>query len=252
MKQEEQEEVRRLKDLHDRGRKQGIYTFTGFLNMNQLSVFYEHANEIGAANGKVFGGYPNSERAMIRFGNPDELGYEEEFPIVCVQFAPANEKFAGKIGHRDVLGAIMNLGIERTLIGDIRFMNHKIFVYCASHIADYLCAEMTRIGRTVVVSKIAQPDQLLDTIQLEELTGIIASLRIDVFVAFLTDLSRKNTTDLLLAKNVYVNGRICDNFSYLLKDQDVISIRGYGKFIFEGVLGQTKKDRLKVRYQKYI
>lgn len=252
MKQEELEEVRRLKDLHERGLKQGIYTFTGFLNMNQLSVFYEHVNEIGAANGKVFGGYQDAERAMIRFGNPEELGYEEEFPIVCVQFAPANEKFASEIGHRDVLGALMNLGIERTLIGDIRFVNRKIYVYCASHIADFLCSEITRIGRTVVVSEIAQPDQLLDMVQMEECTGNIASLRLDVFVAFLTDLSRKNSTELLLAKNVYVNGRICDNFSYLMKDGDVISIRGYGKFVFKGVLGQTKKERLKVHYQKYV
>lgn len=252
MRQEERDEVRRWKDLHDRGRKQGIYTFTGFLNMNQLSIFYTHVNEIGTTNWKVSGGYENAERAIIRFGNLEDLGYEEEFPISCVQFSAANEKFASEIGHRDVLGAIMNLGIERTLIGDIRFVNRKIYVYCASHIADYLCSEIIRIGKTVVVSKIAQPDQLLDMVQMEEDTGIIASLRIDVFVAFLTDLSRKNSTELLLAKNVYVNGRICDNFSYLMKEGDIISIRGYGKFVFGGVLGQTKKERLKVNYQKYV
>lgn len=252
MRAEDREEAKRFMDLYERGHKQGIYTFTGFLNMNQLSVLFELGDKIGTNNWDVFGGYSNSERAIARFGNPEEMGYEEEFPISCVQLSPANEKFAGDMGHRDVLGAIMNLGIERTLIGDIRFANGKIFVYCVNHIAEYLCNEMTRIGRTVVVSVIAKPDQVPDTVQLEEHTGIIASLRIDVFVAFLTDLSRKNTSELLLAKKVYVNGRICDNYSYLMKEGDVISIRGYGKFVFKCTLGQTKKDRLKIQYEKYV
>lgn len=252
MRQEDREEAKRFLDLYRRSQKQGTFNFTGFLNRNQSSILFEMEAEIKKGDWKLYGGYSEAERVMARFGNPDELGYEEDFPISCLFFAPANPKFAQEIGHRDVLGAIMNLGIERSLIGDIRFGNQKIYLYCAEHIGEYICSEITRIGRTVIITGQAEHDQVLESIQFEENNAIIASTRIDVLVAYLCKLSRKSATELLLGKNVFVNGKVCDNFSYQIKDNDVISIRGYGKIIFDGVTGQTKKDRMKIQYRKYI
>ena len=73
----------------------------------------------------LFGGCDGTERNIARFGNSEELGYEEDFPIVCLEILPKSEKFAEPLCHRDFLGALMNLGIERKNIGDISVMHKR-------------------------------------------------------------------------------------------------------------------------------
>ena len=110
---------KRLSELADRSYSKGQFTFTQFLNMAELSVYYEIGKTLNYAKPSVYGGYEGAERAVVRFGNPEELGYEEAFPIDLLEISPVAEKFADDLTHRDFLGALMNLGIERELLGDI-------------------------------------------------------------------------------------------------------------------------------------
>ena len=93
----------RLKDLAEVSFSQGRYTFTHFLSLAEQDEFYTIEPELRYAGITVSGGCDGAERQMIRFGNPEEFGYEEEFPISCIHCRPMAAKFAEKCNHRDVL-----------------------------------------------------------------------------------------------------------------------------------------------------
>ena len=124
---------KRLLELADKSYNRGIYTYTPFLSLSEQQVFYEVQKEVAHAGYAMEGGAPICERKMIRFGSVDNLGYEEDFPIVCVEIMPVTPKFADKFTHRDFLGAVMNLGIERSTI-EIFLQSRERFIlsgkYC--------------------------------------------------------------------------------------------------------------------------
>lgn len=107
---------RRLTELADTAYTQNRYTYTPFLGLAEQQAYYAVEREVSYAGVLMEGGAPLCERKMVRFGNP---GYEETFPIARLEILPKTPKFAEHLTHRDFLGAVMNLGIERDVTGDI-------------------------------------------------------------------------------------------------------------------------------------
>ena len=87
--------------------------------------------------------------------------------------------------------------------------------------------------------------------QKKEETILASSVRIDGIISKLYHLSRNESLELFQAKKIFINGRLGENRSNLLKEGDIVSVRGYGKFQFEGVLHETKKGRLAVKIGVY-
>lgn len=192
------------------------------------------------------------ERQIVRFGSFETLGFEEDFPIITLLIEPLIDKFSDNLSHRDYLGAIMNLGIKREVLGDILIKDKRAYVFCLDEIADYLCSELTRIKHTSIkISKIEGDIPELER-KLEDFDILVTSPRIDAVVAALTKLSRSQASLLFREKKVLVNNRTCENNSMMLKESCTLSIRGYGKFIYIGEGGRTKKDRVFVKMQKYV
>ena len=88
-------------DLANQSDRNGHYTFTGFLSQGEQDLFYRTLPELAGISYTLFGGMEGCERQMIRFGDSGQLGYEEAFPIVCMEIAPKMEKFADTLSHRD-------------------------------------------------------------------------------------------------------------------------------------------------------
>ena len=109
--------IEHLADLAKRAQARNIFTFSGFLSPDEQAKLLEKKRELSPFT--LFGGTIGTERNMARFGSVQALGYEESFPIVCVKIEPVNPRFAEKLTHRDYLGSIMGLGIERSGVGDI-------------------------------------------------------------------------------------------------------------------------------------
>ena len=143
--------VRRFIDLSRQADTKGIVLFSDFLNMNEINLLEQNKSDL-CSSYSLFGGYEYAERQMVAF-QPDALYYNWEFPISCIQYRPVNEKFAQDLSHRDVLGAIMHLGIERSLIGDILFQKKEVFVFCHQKISSYLLEELSQIKRTQVIGQ---------------------------------------------------------------------------------------------------
>lgn len=235
---------KRFVELAEKAYRNNQYLFTNFLNMAELNAFYEIQKEISHVPYRVFGGAPNCERQMIGFGSEELFGYEEPFPIRCIQAEPLIEKFADDFSHRDFLGALMNLGIEREVIGDIALQGKKAYIFCTERIASYLAENLTQVKRTSMRCTVLLeiPEILKPQLERREVTA--ASERIDAVLGKLCNLSRSQSVLGFREKKVFVNGRQCENNSYVLKKGDIVTYRGFGKFIYEGIKYETKKGKL--------
>ena len=146
---EQQALAKRFAELSARAERRGMYTFTPFLDLAQQSVLRAMERRLPLPP-LWFGGYDGAERQLACFGRPEEVGAPPAPPIVCLQVKAKNERFARALGHRDLLGAIMALGIKRELIGDILPRGKGGYVFCLEEIGEYLCAQLTEVGSAAV------------------------------------------------------------------------------------------------------
>lgn len=250
---EEQQLKNRIKDLADKSFRQNTYTFTSFLGLSEQDVFWklENGGELRFTKHEMWGGYDSAERKVVRFGSEEDFGYEEEYPIVCIHIKPLLAKFADKLSHRDFLGALMNLGIERSTIGDIRVGDKEAYLFCLSSIAEYICDTLDKVKHTNVKCELVTNAEEIPQEEPESMEVLVPSLRIDACLAKVYNHSRGTILEMFRTGKVYVNGKLCENNSKTLKEGEVVNLRGYGKFIFDGLLHETKKGRLCVQIRIY-
>lgn len=249
----------RIRDLAQRSYNQNIYTYTNFLNAADMEVLYNMRNELSGIPYEIFGGLPNSERVMVGFGSEEMLGYPGHFPISVIKVQPLIDKFSDELPHRDFLGALMNLGIEREMIGDILVKGsdksgrkNTAFVCAADTMVDYIVDNLTKIKHTNVKCAIVDARTCPELeVTLMPMSVITASSRFDGIVSGITRLSRSKTAELFKEKHISLNGRLYQNPSYNLKPGDIISIKGYGKYIFDSVGNETRKGRTYINLKKY-
>lgn len=241
---------KRFIDLSRQAQQKDIVLFSDFLNLNEQNIFERSISELYCGF-EMSGGFPNSERQMIAF-LPDALCYTWNYPIVCLKITPLNRRFADELTHRDVLGSLMNLGIERSLLGDILIENNVIYVFCVERIADYICEELTRIRHTSVKLELVSLLDVNIVPKTEELEGIVTSNRLDSVIACICKVSRSQANEWIRGGKVFINSRVLLNTTYECKQSELISVRSVGRFLFHGTLGETRKGRLKIRYEKYI
>ncbi len=245
------EEIQRLKELAKRSYNNSKYTFTDFMSCADLEEFYKNEKDLSFASPELFGGCELSERKMIRFGNENEIGYSEGFPITALSIKPLANKFADDLNHRDFLGALMNLGIRREMLGDIFIKDKEACVFCKDTIADFIIDNLTRVKHTTVKVTRADNTDALTAPTIEEKVIQVSTARIDAVISKVYNLSRQKALELFVQGLVFLNGRNLTENSKSLKNGDIISVRGYGKFEFTGELGVSKKGKLNVKVGIY-
>jgi len=243
---------RKIIDTANRAYSQNIYCYTNFLSISELSVYHSMQNELSFITSQTFGGTPASERQLIQFGSSKEFGYDDTFPIDTICVTPLVPKFAESLSHRDYLGAVMNLGIDRSLIGDIVIKDLAAYIFCVNHITDFIIEHLTKIKHTNVKCSLftSQVDELAPI--LKDIEIIAASPRIDAVAAALTKLSRSKVIELFTSGKIYLNSICCQKHSAQLKHGDILVIRGLGKYIYEGNGNETRKGRVYVHLKKYV
>lgn len=242
---------KRIRELAARSYDKGIFTFTEFLDLAGQDLFYQMEQELRYAGITVYG-EEFLDRKVIRFGKAEELGYEEDFPISCICIEPVMEKFSENLSHRDYLGALMSLGIERANLGDILIKEKKAFIFCLDRIVPYLLEHIIQIRHTNVKCSIVSEEIEYLRPQKERQAVLCPSERIDVVIAKLYHLSRSQSMELFRTKKIFINSRLCENNSYQLKKEDIISVRGYGKFQYQGISHETKKGKISVLIDVYV
>ncbi len=242
--------LRHLLDLCRRNEKTGLWQYSAFLSPAEQDDFLRCPE----AAGRCFflsGGYEAAERKILAAGSEAESG-PAELPVSVVAVAPKSEKFSEELTHRDYLGAILGLGIERSLVGDILVRDRRAWVFCLPAAADLLASSLNQVRRATVTAEITSADIPELQPRYAPLRLNIASERLDAVTAAFAGLSRGQADQLFHAEKVFVNGRAVADRSAKLKAGDILSVRGFGKAVYDGIEHETRKNRLWVILRKYV
>ena len=241
---------KRLIDLSRQADWTGIVTFSAFLNLEEQNIYHNTMDEFYTKTAS-FGGYDGSERQMAAF-IPDALSYDWKYPVACLKISPLYPKYAQELTHRDVLGALMHLGLDRGKYGDILRQESYFLLFCEESVASFLMGELTRISRTEVKAEVFETDaELRFAPELEERPEIVASNRIDCIIAKAYHLSRAQAAEYLKSEKVFLNGRTVTDCNQSCESGTVVSVRGKGRFRFETDGASSKKGKLRVRFLMY-
>ena len=259
----------RIRELSNKAYQNEYVTHTEFLSASEIAAVYEIMARQGMPAGVnvcngvsfcLYGGWEEADRNVLCF-LPSYLD-EEAFclqgaadpqVVSCIRVRPVNARFADDLIHRDYLGALMNMGIERDQIGDILAVrgSEDAFIFVMKDIAKVICAELIRIRHTSVRCEEVLPGECNICPEFEEIEGSVASERLDAILAFVYRLSRAQAQQLIEAQDVFVDGRSAFSGGYDLKTGARVSVRGYGKFQYEGTGGTSKKGRLFAKVKLY-
>lgn len=251
MTKEEQQLEKRLLDLAETAYQRGIVTYSDFLNLNEQNIFHSIRPKLSYLKTESFGGYETAERQIAAFV-PDAPLFCSEYPIACVRIVPLQKKFAEKLSHRDYLGSLLNLGLNRAKTGDILVEEEQAYLFCQDKLADFICENLTRIRHTTVMAQQVGREDFSYEPKVQEIMGTIASVRLDSLLSLAFKASRSSLTGQIEGGKVFVNGRLTTSNGYQPKEGDLVSVRGMGRFRLQGVGGHSKKGRSYVTLLKYI
>lgn len=196
------------------------------------------------------GGYEAAERGILGVC-PYEVG-EDELPIGCLKIE-VKTGIGKALTHRDFLGALLGLGIERDAVGDIILGDFGAYVIMKQSLLDFVRMSLTSIGKYQNISLAEVPFNEIEVLppRLKVLNATIASLRMDAVIAAGFGLSRAQAAKLIQADKAKCNG-INPSVSDLVKEGDHITVRGFGKIRVGSIGGLTKKERQKIVLEKYV
>ncbi len=252
---------RRFIELSRTAYQREIITFSDFLNLNEQNILHTLPKEDLHTSLFSFGGYALAERQMaafipdalyLRYGkrtlSEDEIGY----PFSVLSVTPLNRKFSEELSHRDYLGALLNLGIERSKLGDILITEDEAMVFVHNDMCDFISEELTRVRHTMV--RVTRKERIGTDYRpdYEEIRGTVASVRLDSLLPLAFSSSRTKLSGLIEGAKVFVNGRLVTSNGYQVQEGDIISVRGMGKFRYEGAGQRTRKNRIYVVIHKYV
>lgn len=238
-----------------------IITYSDFLNLNEQNILHTLPKENLYTRYVSFGGYNLAERQMaafipdalyLRYGKESLSEEEIEYPFTVLSVAPHNRKFSEELSHRDYLGALLNLGIERSKLGDILISDGEALVFTHNDMCDFISEELTRVRHTTVRVSKKEFNGAEYAPNYEEIRGTVASVRLDSLLPLAFSSSRTKLSGLIEGAKVFVNGRLVTSNGYQVQEGDIISVRGMGKFRYKGAGQRTRKNRIYVVIHKYV
>ena len=235
------EKQKRFGELADRSNEKGHAVYSDFLGLAEISEFSSMRFSVPTT---LWGGYEDAERCVVCFGDREHFSDNSDYPMDCVCIKPVNQKFADSLTHRDFLGSLMGLGIRREVLGDIIISENCGYLFCMDTITEYIVENLKQVRHTTVECCVTDkiPENALPQPVNNEI--IESSERLDVIVASIYKMSRSQVLPLFHTEKVFVNGAVKTSLSTTVNVGDKISVRGFGRFIYNGVLRHTKKDRL--------
>lgn len=230
---------------------------TNFLDMHQISLVESFLKKIKYTNYVLWGGYGNSERKVLII-YPDKLSEEmvakNYAKIMSIIRIKLPETEYGKYSHRNYLGGIMKLGLEREKVGDILVEREGADIIVLNEVKKFLLQELPMLTRFENSNIIEEKIENLKNIepQIEIIKIIVPSVRLDNFVSDLARTSRTKALDIIKSERVFVNGILEMKTSKQIKENDTITIRGKGRFVVKGFTGTTRSGRIIVEIEKFI
>ena len=240
----------KLADLAKQAEDSGKFRLTPFLSPYEQDVAETIAANFAGLTVDFFGGYQGAERARATFLDKT-FGGKPSFEIAVIK-AEWRVEFT-RLSHRDVLGSVMSLGVDRSMIGDIIATGESAKILIDEKMLEYFLENLKEIGGASVT---VQKDELSSIApkeeRVKEISATVASLRIDAVAAAGFGMSRSKAAADIEADKIKLNWQSVKNASVAVKEGDIISIRGRGRVEVAQVRGQTKKGRIGLSLKRYV
>jgi len=228
-------------DKYTAAEKKRMQTNTDFLDPARCAMFMQTLTNRKSPNISFmpFGGYEDAERKIITF-------HTQEIEIEAIPITPLaivyNEKFSTPPTHRDYLGAVLGLGLDRGKVGDIRIADKGAMLYVLEDVAYFIAEHLTQVGRVAIKTTVNGQLSGLET------TGVIKritvpSMRLDAVLGSAFNLSRGKASALIESEKVFVNWKLAKK-THTTTVGDTITVRGIGRITIDSQGGNTKKDRI--------
>lgn len=223
--------------------------FVGFLDEHRQAVARAVLRERGEKNFCFFGGYDEAERVLLGIFPSFMLPENTAFPLTSIVF---RYRPSATLSHRDFLGTLLSLGLKREKIGDILCDEGQTVVFVSEELADFIAESVTKVGGEGVKSQTPFTGTLLVQRRFSEWQDTIASARLDAVLKAALRISREEAARKITAGLVSLNHMPCLLSSQTVSEQDVLSVRGGGRFVVEQIGPPTKKGRLFIKIKQYI
>lgn len=222
-----------------------FYDFFDPASQEKIADVIKEYAELGYS---FYGGYEYAERKMLSVYLKAAAPEDKEFNISIIEIVKIDS-----ITHRDVLGALMGLGINREKTGDILFNEDRIYIYLKENIADYVLMNLNKIGsHEVSLNKCENADIIIKEPEGKELNIIVASMRADGVISAAFKMSRSLSQQYIKGERVKVNHQLLMKQMKEIKEGDIISIRGKGRIEIIKENGNTKKGNIKLTVKRYV
>ncbi len=215
---------------------------TNFLNPREQFIIEAVVGHRDTMTLHAFGGYPTSERQRC-FLAPSyyEVGIED-FDIQLFEIDyPQN---FSKLSHGHIMGSLLNLGLERNKFGDILNQSDRWQFLADQRILDFIRLEFNRVGRQAVIAQPLELDQVIEgEVKSLEKELVLSSLRLDILISQAFNLSRQQSKKMIQAEKVKLNWKPVVDGALDIAEQDILSVRGFGRVKLNKLLGKSKKNK---------
>lgn len=231
--------------------------YTDFLDMYQVSLVKSFMKKIEYEGYVLYGGFDNAERKILiiypeKYNiNMIEKNYSKIIKVIRIILS---EEEKGKYSHRNYLGAIVKIGMNREKVGDILVSDDGADILVKEETVESLRQQLGTLTRfeNAKIEVVDLNELREQEIKTEEVNIIVPSLRLDNFVSDLAKTSRSKAVQIIDSERVFINGKNETKASKQVKKGDVITIRGKGRFVVKEFCGSTRSGRTVVKIEKYV
>ncbi len=245
MNNEKEEIIKRTIDLSSRAERNGVITHTPFLTPAEQYCILSQPNTCFRTEYVMFGGTDACER-RICFFLPEYIEkdyFDASEYISCIEI----KSHFGTPGHRDYLGALLGMGVERDRLGDIVVVDNTAYIFCLPSVSGHLVT-IEKVGRFGVTSQMITLEMVPKIEkQYKEAVFSVMSLRLDAVVGGMFNISRNDAAKRVSLGLVSLNYEICEKADKIVREGDIISVRGSGKGEIVGAGGTSRKGRTFVK-----
>jgi RNA-binding protein YlmH len=245
--------VSKILDKANKCEASSSYICTNFLDLREFNIVVSVLNSLKVLY-SVLKINENVEKKNILLMPSTSKNIDDSILKDYISCIKITTKSKGTLKHKDYMGSIYALGLKREYIGDIFAKDYCGYVLCMKSAEEYFLNNLFKVANEHVTCNIidvfSDEVKVLDT-NFKETKIIVPSMRADVILSEIYNLTRSEVKDKISRSDLYINSRNSLYGSELLKDDDIVSLKKYGKIKIEKVLRKTKNDKFELSIKKY-
>lgn len=239
----------RILDKIDLVKERNQQIATKFLNPHQQKIAKKILEQISEINYKIDGGYSKAERKRILIF-PDYLFPDHQTVPLAFYQIEGNFDFVN-LSHRDFLGSIMGLGVQRDYVGDIIIFDDFAQVIVGSEITDEIELNLSSVNEVPIkTSKIDRDDIKFKPENYKEILATVASMRLDAIISAGFGESRSRSSQYITSGKIKLNWKEVDDVSADVEVGDMISFKGRGRLHVAKNRGKSNRGRIKLKLKR--